>query len=26
VENLPENPKWQILLFHYGLQPIATAQ
>ncbi|HBM09775.1 MULTISPECIES: ABC transporter substrate-binding protein [Pseudomonadaceae] len=26
VENLPENPEWQILLFHYGLQPIATAQ
>lgn len=26
LETLPENPKWQILLFHYGLQPIATAQ
>ena len=26
VDNLPENPEWQILLFHYGLQPIATVQ
>ncbi len=26
LRNLPENPEWQILLFHYGLQPIATAQ
>ncbi|WP_407295982.1 substrate-binding periplasmic protein [Stutzerimonas zhaodongensis] len=23
---LPENPEWQILLFEYGLQPIATDQ
>lgn len=26
LETLPENPEWQILLFHYGLQPIAAAQ
>jgi polar amino acid transport system substrate-binding protein len=23
---LPNNPEWQILLFHYGLKPIATEQ
>jgi polar amino acid transport system substrate-binding protein len=26
LEALPNNPEWQILLFHYGLQPIASAQ
>ena len=25
LETLPENPEWQILLFRYGLQPIAAA-
>lgn len=24
LESLPDNPEWQILLFHYGLKPIAT--
>ena len=26
LEVLPDNPEWQILLFHYGLRPIATGQ
>jgi polar amino acid transport system substrate-binding protein len=26
LEGLPDNPEWQILLFHYGLQPIASEQ
>ncbi|MCQ4313297.1 PAAT family amino acid ABC transporter substrate-binding protein [Pseudomonas stutzeri] len=24
LKSLPDNPEWQILLFHYGLKPIAT--
>ena len=24
IATLPDNPEWQILLFHYGLQPIAS--